>query len=133
VTLTKGFWLGQHEVTQAEWQRVMQTTPWRGEPYVKEGDEYPATYVSWDDAVKFCEQLTETERQAGRVPSDWQYTLPTEAQWEWAWRAGTKSRFSFGDNDSNLVEYAWFDKNADDAGKKYAHRVGQKRENGYGF
>jgi formylglycine-generating enzyme required for sulfatase activity len=133
VTLTKGFWLGQHEVTQAEWQRVMQTTPWRDQKNVKEGDDYPATYVSWDDAVKFCEKLTETERQAGRVPSDWHYTLPTEAQWEWACRAGTKSRFSFGDNDANLAEYAWFDKNADDAGEKYAHRVGQKRANGYGL
>ena len=133
VTLTKGFWLGQHEVTQAEWQRVMQTAPWNGKDYVKEGDDYPATYVSWNDAMKFCEKLTETERQAGRLPSDWQYALPTEAQWEYACRAGTKSRFSFGDDDSHLEDYAWFNKNALDAGERYAHRVGQKKAIGYGL
>ncbi len=108
VTLSKGFWLGQHELTQAEWQRVMQTTPWSGKEHVKEGDDYPATYVSWDDAMKFCEKLTEQEHAAGRLPSDWRYTLPTEAQWEYACRAGTKSRFSFGDDESDLSDYTWW-------------------------
>ncbi len=65
VTLTKGFWLGQHEVTQADWRRVMRTAPWSGKAYVKEGDDYPVTYVSWDDSVSFCEKLTETEAQLG--------------------------------------------------------------------
>ena len=69
VTLTKGFWLGQHGVTQSEWQRVMQTTPWSGQNYVKEGEDYPATYVSWEDAIRFCEKLTEMERDAGRLPA----------------------------------------------------------------
>jgi formylglycine-generating enzyme required for sulfatase activity len=133
VTLTKGFWLGQHEVTQAEWQRVMLNTPWRGEKYVKEGDDYPATCMSWDDAIRFCEKLTETERDVGRLPERWKYTLPTEAQWEYACRGGTKSRFSFGDDDSELTEYAWFTKNADDAGEKYAHQVGQKKPNPWGL
>ena len=54
VTLTKGFWLGQHEVTQAEWRRVMRSTPWHGQDYVKEGDDYPATHVSWNTAMKPC-------------------------------------------------------------------------------
>ena len=113
MTLTKGFWLGQHEVTQAEWWRVMQTTPWGGKVLVKKGDRYPATYVSWDDAMRFCEKLTEQERTAGWLPSRWRYTLPTEAEWEYACRAGTKSRYSFGDDDdAKLGDYAWFDKNA---------------------
>lgn len=133
VTLTKGFWLGQHEVTQAEWRRVMQTAPWSGEQFVKEGDNYPATYVSWDDAMKFCAKLSEQERSAGWLPADWQYTLPTEAQWEYACRGGTKSRFSFGDDDSDLGEYAWFAKNADDAGDKYAHTVAQRKPNPWGL
>jgi formylglycine-generating enzyme required for sulfatase activity len=133
VTLTNGFWLGEHEVTQAEWKHVMKTSPWSGTIYVKEGDDYPATYLTWDDAMKFCEKLTETERGARRLPRGWKYTLPTEAQWEYACRAGTKSRFSFGDDESNLGDYAWFAKNAWHAGEKYAHLVGQKKPNAFGF
>jgi sulfatase modifying factor 1 len=133
VTLTRGFWLGQHEVTQSEWRRVMQTAPWSGEDYVKEGDNYPATYVSWEDAMKFCQKLTDQERIAGRLPVDWEYSLPTEAQWEYACRGGAKSRYSFGDDESDLGEYAWFDKNALDIGEKYAHTVGQKKANAWGL
>jgi formylglycine-generating enzyme required for sulfatase activity len=133
VKLTRGFWLGQHEVTQAEWQRVMQTTPWSSKDHVKEGDDYPATYLSWDDAMKYCEKLTEQERSARRLPPGWRYTLPTEAQWEYACRAGSRSRFSFGDDESELGEYAWFTKNADDAGEKYAHLVDQKKANSWGL
>jgi formylglycine-generating enzyme required for sulfatase activity len=133
VSLSKGFWLGQHEVTQSEWRPVMHTTPWSGQDYVKEGDNYPATYVSWDDAMKFCEKLTDQEHNAGRLPAGWKYTLPTEAQWEYACRAGTKSRFSFNDDDSNLVGCAWSDKNAYRAGEKYAHQVAQKKPNPWGL
>jgi sulfatase modifying factor 1 len=136
VILTRGFWLGQHEITQAEWQRIMQTTPWNGKKYVKEGDDYPATYVNWDDAMKFCEKLTERERGAGQPPSDWQYTLPTEAQWECACRAGTKSRFSFGNDDSDLSDYAWWGGIVGDGNAKnelYAHIVGQKKVNPWGL
>ncbi|HEV8068339.1 MAG TPA: formylglycine-generating enzyme family protein [Planctomycetaceae bacterium] len=133
VTLTTGFWLGEYEVTQAEWKHVIKTAPWSGTNYVKEGNDYPATHLSWDDAMKFCEKLTETERGARRLPKGWKYTLPTEAQWEYACRAGTKSRFSFGDNDSELGNYAWFEENAWDAGEKYAHLVGQKKPNAFGF
>jgi formylglycine-generating enzyme required for sulfatase activity len=133
VTLTKGFWLGQHVVTQREWKRVMQSTPWSGIQHVKKGDDYPATYVSWDDAMKFCEQFTEADHRAGRLPPQWKYVLPTEAQWEYACRGGTKTRFSFGDDDSELDKYAWFRRNASDAGQNYAHRVGQKKPNPWGL
>jgi sulfatase modifying factor 1 len=135
VTLSKGFWLGQHKVTQSEWRRVMQTWPWSGQDFVKEGkpNDYPATYVSWEDAMKFCEKLTEQERTAGLLPEGWSYTLPTEAQWEYACRAGTRSRFSFGEDESDLGDYAWFKQNAWDAGEKYAHRVAQKKANPWGL
>jgi formylglycine-generating enzyme required for sulfatase activity len=133
VTLTDGFWLGQHEVTQSEWQRVMQSSPWSGKDFVKEGGDYPASYVSWDDVTRFCEKFTETERDAGRLPVGWKYRLPTEAQWEYACRAGTKARFSFGDDESDLTEYGWFRKNAWDAGEKYAHQVAQKKANPWGL
>jgi len=133
VSLTQGFWLGQHEVTQAEWQRVMKTSPWHAKSYVTEGDTYPATYVSWSEAMKFCEQLSQQERIARRLPSRWQYALPTEAEWEYACRAGTKSRFSFGDNESDMAEYAWFDKNAWEMSEEPAHAVAQKKANPWGL
>jgi sulfatase modifying factor 1 len=133
VTLTKGFWLGLHEVTQSEWRRVIQTAPWGGKSDVKEGDDFPATCVSWGDAMRFCENLTEQERSAGRFPSDWKYTLPTEAQWEYACRAGTKSRFSFGHDELVLGDYAWFGENTRDVAEKYAHAVGRKKGNPWGL
>ena len=110
VTFSRGFWLGQHEVTQSEWPRVMRTTPWNGELSVKEGNDFPATFVNWDDAMKFCARLTAIEQAAGRLPKNWKYTLPTEAQWEYACRAGTTTRYSFGPGDSALPDYGWFDK-----------------------
>jgi formylglycine-generating enzyme required for sulfatase activity len=133
VSLTKGFWLGQYEVTQRQWQRVMETTPWRGERSVEEGDNYPATWLSWDDAMKFCERLTEHERSFGRLTPGWRYTLPTEAQWEYACRAGTATSFSFGDDESKLTDYGWFDRNASQNDERYAHRVGTKKANPWGF
>jgi formylglycine-generating enzyme required for sulfatase activity len=93
VTLTKGFYLGKHEVTQAQWERVMGSNP----SYFK-GANRPVEEVSWDDAVEFCEKLTEMERRAGRLPSGMAYQLPTEAQWEYVCRAGTRSAYSFGEN-----------------------------------
>ena len=98
VTLTNGFWMGQHEVTQGQWHRVMRSVPWKamkaalssGLDFVKEGDAYPATGVNWQDAMKFCEKLTQQDRRTGRLSAGWQYTLPTEAQWESACLAGPK-------------------------------------------
>ena len=121
-------------MTQAEWQLVMQTTPWGRKEYVKEGNEYPATFLTWAEATKFCENLTERERRANHLPESWQYTLPTEAQWEYACPAGTKSRFSFGDDESDPVEHAWHDGwYGWDVGQKYAHQVGQKNANPWGL
>jgi formylglycine-generating enzyme required for sulfatase activity len=133
VTLSTGFWLGQHEVTQAEWQRVMRTVPWTGSQFVKTGDDYPATHVSWVDATKFCEGLTAQERRAGRLPDGWKYALPTEAQWEYACRAGTKTRYSFGNDESKLNNYAWFYDNAAIGNDLGPHRVGLKKANPWGL
>ncbi len=133
VTLMTGFWLGKYEVTQSEWKQVMKDEPWEGQKFTKEGADYPATFVDWDHATDFCRKLTERERQAGRLPKDWEYTLPTEAQWEYACRARTETRFSFGDDHSKLGDYAWFGENASNAGEEYAHRVGQKKPNPWGL
>ena len=136
VKLTKGFWLAKFEVTQGEWEKVMGATPWKGKDYVKEGAKFPATNVSWDDAVAFCEKLTRQERAAGRLLEDWKYTLPTEAQWEYACRAGTTTRYSFGDDDAVLSDYAWWSAILDDGNAKteqYAHQVGTRKANPWGL
>jgi formylglycine-generating enzyme len=149
VRITAGFWLGQCEVTQSEWTHVMHTTPWKGRISIKEGDNFAASYVSWNDATTFCQQLTAAERNAGRLPTDWKFTLPTEAQWEYACRAGTTTRFSCGADDASLIDHGWFDKNTSDpgdqklsrfarsrartTGQRYAHQVGLKAPNPWGL
>ena len=121
VTHTKSFHLGQTEVTQGQWKAVMGTTPWKDRSAVNEGDDYPATYVSWDDAVEFCRKLSEKEGV--------EYRLPTEAEWEYACRAGTTTLYSFGDDESQLGEYAWYSETTDDG----THIVGQKKPNPWGL
>jgi len=133
VTLTKGFWLGKYEVTESEWTQVMGSEPWKFQVNTEEGDDIPATHVSWEDAAEFCHKLTERERKAARIPEGWEYTLPTEAQWEYACRAGTETRFSFGDDESKVGEFAWFSDNAWKGGQPHAHRVGQKKPNPWGL
>jgi formylglycine-generating enzyme required for sulfatase activity len=93
VTLTQGFHLGKHEVTQTQWQSVMGSNPSR-----YKGADRPVERVSWTEVTAFCDKLTELERKAGRLPAGMSYQLPTEAQWEYACRAGTKTAFSFGDS-----------------------------------
>jgi formylglycine-generating enzyme required for sulfatase activity len=132
VTLTRGFWLGRTEVTQAQWESVMKSRPWQGRDFTREGAENPAAYVDWNDAADFCRKFTELERQGVRLSADWEYVLPTSAQWERACRAGTTTMFSFGDDESKLGEYAWFSENTISEGQ-WAREVGQKKPNGWGI
>lgn len=124
VSMPRGFWLGRHEVTQAEYEAVRGVNPseWRGE-------DLPVEMVSWNDAVAYCQELTARERRAGRLPAGYEYRLPTEAQWECACRAGTTTRFSFGDDDSELGEHAWYLPNGDSR----THVVGEKLPNAWGL
>ena len=96
VTLTKGFYLGKYEVTQTQWKNVMATSPSKFF-----GERRPVAQVSWTEALRFCQELTLLERKSGRVPDGWEYTLPTEAQWEYACRAGTTTIFWWGDTASS--------------------------------
>jgi formylglycine-generating enzyme required for sulfatase activity len=133
VLISRGYWLGKHEVTQAEWKQVMACAPWKGKHNAKEGKDFPATYIKWLDAMEFCRTLSELERKAGRMPDGWEYALPTEAQWERACRARTETAFSFGDDVVMLTDCAWFSDNCRELGEEYAHRVGQKKPNPWGL
>ncbi|MBL62512.1 MAG: hypothetical protein CMI30_03785 [Opitutae bacterium] len=93
VSLSKGFWLGKHPLTQRQWKAVMGTNPSRFK-----GDDLPVQMVSWHDASKFCEKLTELAWEANSLPDNYFYHLPTEAQWEYACRANTTTTFSFGNS-----------------------------------
>jgi sulfatase modifying factor 1 len=100
VTLSKGFWMGKHEVTQGQWKRVVGEFP--GKLTAGEGDGFPVYAVNFAEAEGFCRQLTEQARAGGVLPAGWEFRLPTEAQWEYACRAGTTTATSFGDTLSNL-------------------------------
>jgi len=99
VAITRPFYLGATEVTQSEFEAVMGANP----SYFK-GAAGPVECVSWFDAREFCRRLSEASGQTVR--------LPTEAEWEWACRAGSAARFSFGDDDGDLREFAWYDQNS---------------------
>jgi len=117
VKISEGFWMGQTEVTQAQYRAVMDTNPSNFK-----GDNNPVEQVNWSDAMEFCKKLS--QKEIGRT-----YTLPTEAQWEYACRAGTSTVFSFGNSESSLGDYAWYKSNSNDK----THPVGQKRPNDFGL
>jgi len=125
VHISKGFWMGQTVVTQGQYKSIMNAQPWSGRKYVQEDANNPAVCVRWDDVVEFCRKLS---HQEGKV-----YRLPTEAEWEYACRAGTTTRFSFRDSASSLGDYAWFDDNTCEVDEEYAHSVGQKKPNPWGL
>ena len=120
VTLTRDFYLGRTEVTQAQWRAVMGTDPSRFK-----GDDLPVEMVSWDDAMAFCRKLNEM----GLAPAGWTFTLPTEAQWEYAARGGNRSRGFMYAGGNDIGEVAWYDGNS----RGETHPVGTKRANELGL
>ena len=128
VTISKDYYLGVHEVTQAQYEKVMGTKPsyFQGDEIKGSSTNNPVESVSWLDAVEFCKKLSDLpeEKAAGRV-----YRLPTEAEWEYACRAGSKSAYSFGESSKSLGDYAWFDGNSNNQ----THPVGEKKANAWGL
>jgi formylglycine-generating enzyme required for sulfatase activity len=128
VTISKDYYLGVYEVTQAQYEKVIGKNPshFQGAIVGNENAYLPVEQVSWDDAVEFCKKLSELpeEKKAGRV-----YRLPTEAQWEYACRAGSKTAYSFDDEEGLLPEYGWFYRNS----SKRTHTVGLLEPNAWGL
>jgi formylglycine-generating enzyme required for sulfatase activity len=101
VTLTKGFWIAKYEATQGDWKRIMGKLPGPLTDELPEGDDLPVGNVSFAEAEAFCQKLTEQSHQSGALPQNWEVRLPTEAQWEYACRAGTTTATAFGDKLGN--------------------------------
>ena len=122
-----GFWMAKYELTKAQWEAVMGTTPWSGGSLVLDDPDSPAVYVSWNDAQSF---ITALNGLTGKT-----FRLPSEAEWEYACRAGTTTRFYWGDDPSYTAidDYAWWDGNAYDVNERYAHVVGQLLPNAFGL
>lgn len=121
VKLSQGFWLGRTEITQAQYQAITGSNP---STFKKAGPSAPVERVSWLDAMAFCRQLNEREHAAGRLPEGYAYTLPTEAQWEYAHRCGSAGAYP-----GEPEKTAWFDRNSGGT----THAVGQKAANPWGF
>lgn len=140
VTISRGFWLGQYEITQAQWKALMGNNP---STQKAAGLLAPVENVTWHEAMAFCRRLTDRERACGTIPVGWEYSLPTEAEWEYACRAGTIEAYSFGNEVSNLHLYGNFnDKNgitftnpdySQDDGYEFTAPVGTYRPNPWGF
>jgi len=128
VTISKPFYLGVTHVTVGQYAQFMKDTGQKHEePGFKQTGDHPVVNVSWDDAQAFCQWLS---KKSGKT-----VVLPTEAQWEYACRAGTKTRFSFGDKDDDLGDYAWYAGNSmdKDKGAQMTHPVAQKKPNAWGL
>ena len=125
VTLTRDFWLGKYEVTQAEYAALMGKNP----SHFQGDSNRPVEKLSWFDAEAYCAAVSAREQQAGRLPAGYEYRLPTEAEWEYACRAGTTNWFSFGDDALAADAFAWTLENSEST----THPIGLKRPNSWGL
>ncbi len=119
VRITKPFYLGKFLVTQEQWEAVMGNNPSQFK-----GPKNPVEMVSWEDCQKFLGKLN-----AKSSSGTGKFQLPSEAQWEYACRAGSKTRYCFGDDETPLGDYAWYGKNSGNT----THPVGEKKPNAWGL
>ncbi len=154
--LPKAYYLGKYEVTQGEWEKVMGYNPSIFGPKnakvaSEDTSKFPVDNVSWYDSVEFCNKLSEQEglkpyydlkvakrdRYVGKHVEEAEvkilggsgYHLPTDAEWTWGCATGAKTKFHFGNNEEDLLAYAWFDKNSEGR----THAVGEKKPNAFGL
>jgi len=127
VTISRGYWMGKYEVTQGEYEAAMGSNP----SYYTGDANLPVDQVNSYDATNYCATLTRRGWTAGRIPTNSVYRLPTEAEWEYACRGWTSTRFSHGDDPgyTNLTNYAWYEGNSG----RTTHPVGQKLPNPWGL
>jgi formylglycine-generating enzyme required for sulfatase activity len=135
VTLTKGFWMAKYETTQGQWKRIAGTLPGEFTAELPAGDDLPVGNVNFAETEVFCRALTDRGRQSG-VPAGWEFRLPTEAQWEYACRAGTRTATAFGDSlSSRQANFKGTPYNGAEPGPSLnrASRVGSYRPNAWGL
>jgi formylglycine-generating enzyme required for sulfatase activity len=120
VTISKPFWLGRTEVTQAQWRALM-----RNSPSKFKGNGLPVEQVSWADAASFCKKLTAMAQAAGTLPAGYEYRLPTEAEWEYACRAGSTGPYA----GKARLDDRWYSVNS----RNQTHPVGTKQANAWGL
>lgn len=119
LTLNDGYWIGKYPITQAQWDSVIDNNP-------KDHDYHPdcpIVNVNWDEATLFCDQLNLKFKES--LHKGYNFGLPTEAQWEYACRAGSQTMYYNGDDPNQLFEIAWFCDNSDG----HVHLVGEKQPN----
>lgn len=125
--LLPGFWMGRYELTKRQWKAVMNTEPWLGREHVMNDPDSPAVWVSWAEAHAFIDALRNYTGDTFRLPS--------ESEWEYACRAGTTTRFYWGDDPGGAAigDHSWWIGNTWNADEAYVHAVGQKIPNGWGL
>jgi formylglycine-generating enzyme len=137
VRLTRGFWIGKYQVTQGDWKRVSGHLPGELTAELPAGDDFPVGNVNFAEAEGFCRKLTELAIASKELPGDWEFRLPTEAQWEYACRAGTTTATAFGDSLSRRqanFQGKPYNGGADDGPSlKRASRVGSYPPNAWGL
>jgi len=127
VTISRPFYMGRTPVTQKQWKAVMGASSWKPRQFGRLNDDNPVNAITWIEAMQFCNRLS--TRTGKRV------RLPTEAQWEYACRAGTQTRFHYGDDPDadSLGDYAWYSKNSWNINEAYPHAVARKKPNAWGL
>jgi formylglycine-generating enzyme required for sulfatase activity len=136
VTLTRGFWIGKYEATQGDWKRIIGALPGPLTAAGGDGNDLPVYNVNYAEATDFCRALTELGRRLRALPAGWEFRLPTEAQWEYACRAGTTTATAFGNKlSSRQANFQGKPYNGAEEGPSLKHttKVGTYAPNAWGI